>query len=240
MKFRLIYNGDVLSSHAKKDHKHAIRKTFHVQIKRLLDVRVHKSVKDAEPATLGFSSIYNFVPMVWKLKHPPECSLDILLLQRHSPGKPIHAGDIDNRLKTIVDALRIPSERQELPDSATPEPDEDPFFCLLEDDRLITHLSVETDQWFEPTKDGGARSLYRKALVETEGGDKGANSRRWCPNSTVESLERARISSIRQSRWEFFARKSFAVHTPSPNEALVIIRVSIEPGILTKDGGLHL
>ena len=182
MKFRLIYNGDVLSSHAKKDHKHAIRKTFHAQIKQLLDVRVHKSVKDAEPATLRFSSIYNFVPMVWKLKHPPECSLDILLLQRHSPGKPIHAGDIDNRLKTILDALRIPSERQELPDSATPEPDEDPFFCLLEDDRLITHLSVETDQWFEPTKDGGA----------------------------------------------------------SPNEALVIIRVSIEPGILTKDGGLHL
>ena len=182
MKFRLTYNGDVLSSHSKRDHKHAIRKVFHSQIRRLLDHRVHKSVMEAHPANLGFSSTYNFVPLVWKLKYPPECSLDILFLNRHSPGKPIHAGDIDNRLKTILDALRIPSVRQELPDSAAPEPDEDPFFCLLEDDKLVTHMSVETDQWFEPTIDGGA----------------------------------------------------------SPNEALVIVKVSIEPGLLTKDGALHL
>ena len=182
MKFRLIYNRNVLSSHATKDHKHAMRKTFHAQIKQLLDDRVHTSVQDAEFAPLSFNSTYNFVPLVWNLKNAPECSLDILLLQRHRAGNPFRVGDIDNRLKTILDALRIPSELQELPDSATPEPGENPFFCLLEDDRLVTHLSVETDQWFEPTKDGGASS----------------------------------------------------------NDAFVIIKVSIEPGIITKDGDLHL
>lgn len=31
-----------------------------------------------------------------------------------------------------------------------PKPDEDPFFCLLEDDSLITRLAVETDRLLEP------------------------------------------------------------------------------------------
>ncbi len=31
-----------------------------------------------------------------------------------------------------------------------PGQDEDPFFCLLEDDKLISHISVETDVLLEP------------------------------------------------------------------------------------------
>jgi hypothetical protein len=35
----------------------------------------------------------------------------------------------------------------------TPGPDEDPFYVLLEDDKLITHLSVTTDTLLEPVPD---------------------------------------------------------------------------------------
>ena len=55
-------------------------------------------------------------------------------------------GDIDNRLKTLFDALRAPKNATEIPKGAVPGPDEDPFFCLLEDDALITAVSVETER----------------------------------------------------------------------------------------------
>ncbi len=62
------------------------------------------------------------------------------------------AGDIDNRLKTLFDALRIPQNEGELPKESAPDISEDPFFCLLEDDMLITSVSVKTDRLLTPVK----------------------------------------------------------------------------------------
>ena len=75
--------------------------------------------------------------------------MNVLFLRRSSPGQLIgHGGDIDNRIKTLFDALRVPTVA-ELPHGATPENDEKPFYCLLKDDALITTLSVRTDEWLE-------------------------------------------------------------------------------------------
>jgi hypothetical protein len=75
-----------------------------------------------------------FVPLVMI------CGLDILFLRPDKPGGVIWAGDIDNRLKTLL------PEANERYHERTPEPDETPFYCLLEDDKLITKVSIETDQ----------------------------------------------------------------------------------------------
>ena len=75
------------------------------------------------------------------------CGLNILFLRRDSPGKVISGGDIDNRLKTLFDALSIPNRSQIV---GTPESNESPFFCLLEDDSLITEVRVETDRLLTP------------------------------------------------------------------------------------------
>ena len=61
------------------------------------------------------------------------------------------SGDIDNRLKTIFDALRMPVSKEELGGYETPEADETPFYCLLTDDKLISRVSVETDTLLQPT-----------------------------------------------------------------------------------------
>jgi hypothetical protein len=72
--------------------------------------------------------------------------LDILVLRPSEPGDLFnHGGDIDNRLKTLFDALRIPSE-PEIPEIDVGESDENPFFVLLEDDALVTGFSVATDR----------------------------------------------------------------------------------------------
>jgi hypothetical protein len=74
------------------------------------------------------------------------CDLTIRLLRRDDPGIILSSrGDIDNRLKPVLDALHIPQSNQ-LPDMVKPESDEDPFFCLLEDDSLIGNLCIHTDK----------------------------------------------------------------------------------------------
>jgi hypothetical protein len=78
------------------------------------------------------------------------CSVEILFLRFGDPGGVINrVGDLDNRLKTLFDALTMPRSADQLGPFVTPDPDEDPFFCLLEDDSVITKASVESDTLLE-------------------------------------------------------------------------------------------
>ena len=78
------------------------------------------------------------------------CSIDILFLRPGIPGTVLKSADIDARLKTIFDALRMPQNDNELGDSLAPDDGEDPFYCLVTDDKLFTHVSVATDALLEP------------------------------------------------------------------------------------------
>ena len=158
----------------KAEHVHEIRRSFHNQLKALWEtnrfLNEHKSWRsdhgapdplpdgltrwskdehEREPlvdiiADLYRENNYRFVPLVRKDWHLC-CELDVLFLRQDPPGSIVHAGDIDNRLKTLIDALRKPESAAELAGNGTPKEDEDPFFVLLEDDKLVTALSVETD-----------------------------------------------------------------------------------------------
>ena len=66
--------------------------------------------------------------------------LDIQLLHPEIVGVP--RSDIDNRVKTIMDGLRCPQNEHEI-GSNTPR-DIGPIYTLLDDDHLITKLSVNT------------------------------------------------------------------------------------------------
>jgi len=48
----------------------------------------------------------------------------------------------------------MPESLSELGGYTTPDDGEEPFFCLLQDDKLISHVSVETDVLLEQI-DGG-------------------------------------------------------------------------------------
>jgi hypothetical protein len=69
------------------------------------------------------------------------CFLNILFLRKEEPGALVlQGGDLDNRIKTLFDALRMPTA-----DEAKPEPDGfDPMYCLLESDALITGFKLES------------------------------------------------------------------------------------------------
>jgi hypothetical protein len=95
---------------------------------------------------------YKFMPLVSKHLNLT-CGLDVLLLQRDGASplrRAVDGTDIDNRLKTLFDALQIPQNCQEIPAGAK-ETDEEPyFFCLVEDDCLVTDVKVTTDRWLAP------------------------------------------------------------------------------------------
>jgi hypothetical protein len=73
------------------------------------------------------------------------CGLDILFLRKGPKGRVYQGGDLDNRIKTLLDALRIPSEQEV---AATKFPNGKPglLTALLEDDKLVTALNVRTGQ----------------------------------------------------------------------------------------------
>ncbi len=73
------------------------------------------------------------------------CSLDILFLRKDAPGGVVaDTGDIDNRITTLFDGLRMPRDPNEM--GTAGQLAANPFHCLLEDDKLITTLTVRTDR----------------------------------------------------------------------------------------------
>ncbi len=170
MDFRLTYEGPLRaasnSGSKRPKEKHEIRKVFHKQLKRLW--KIHPYLKEAQLSDRRRPPPEPRVPLVEHLAHQYErmgynfvplvteelrliCGLDILFIRNSVPGEIVNsAGDLDNRIKTLLDALRMPTNQMEL-GGYTPNDDETPFFCLLSDDKLITHLSIETDMLLQPT-----------------------------------------------------------------------------------------
>jgi hypothetical protein len=92
---------------------------------------------------------FRFVPLVSTRLHAI-ADLEVLLLRPGPPGHLLQGGgDIDNRLKTLLDSLKVPEENA-LPKGIVPGPSESPYYCLLEDDKLVTGIRVETDRLLDP------------------------------------------------------------------------------------------
>jgi len=146
MKFRLYYRGKLKSSQGKGNtikYKQEIRRFFHPQLSRWwsIDPFLQDNYKKHKSLLLIQRDNFNYLTIVCK-DFLTISELDILFLRPQQPGNVF--GDIDNRIKTLIDCLRIP-KISEVPKGDFPEQHEDPFFCLLEDDSLVSHFSVTTD-----------------------------------------------------------------------------------------------
>jgi hypothetical protein len=160
------------------EHKHQIRQSFHRQLERFWAVNKYLSEERVWPkdfhrqftpsnnpprwavpenekvplkdviAELHKNNGFRFVPLARKDFHLL-CSISILFLRRQKPGKVFFSGDLDNRIKTLLDALSMPQHLNQFPGYG-PQDGEDPFFVLLEDDSLISHLDVEADELLDP------------------------------------------------------------------------------------------
>ena len=169
MEFTLIYHGPLKANGSIRD-KQDIRREFHKQLVELwkqepLSSRMQNNhvllenivTYDMPPnnsiAIIQKINDFQFMPLI-SSKLNLIAELDITFLRPEAPGRIItQGGDIDNRLKTLFDAFRMPKESKEIPKDDSPKPNENPFYCLLEDDSLITKVAVRTDRLLKRCND---------------------------------------------------------------------------------------
>ena len=175
MEFRLLFSGDLPSTgnKSKASEVHAIRRTFHPQLRRLWTAEENLRqlasnfvTEDPRPVnerttvlrendrfSYGIKAIganwtkagFDWVPLVTK-DMALRCAIDVLLLRPDIEDRFIfRRGDLDGHIKTLIDALKMP-ENADGVGKAVPQPDEMPFFVLLHDDRLVTEVRVTTDK----------------------------------------------------------------------------------------------
>ena len=158
--FRLTYDGPLKAasqSENRRTDKHAIRRVFSRQLKQLYFEREPFLEKEFSTIAttgekLGVSRGGYLCLAVVREKLHLVCDLDILFLRRDKPGNLIgQGGDLDNRIKVLFDALRVPQDDNEVRGLFDPELEEScVLFCLTENDNLITGFRVTTDRLLEP------------------------------------------------------------------------------------------
>lgn len=172
MEFYLKYDGP-LKSNAGPKEKHDIREYFYPQMKRLWDTEPFTICRGEFLHHLGAQSVLleiggvTFAPLVSSvLKFI--CQLDITMLWPEELGViSRNGGDIDNRLKTLFDALQCPDINQVEPVKARFQ-DKQPFFCLLENDKLITAVNIKTHTLLRRENDADVSVLIHVMVKATE------------------------------------------------------------------------
>jgi hypothetical protein len=171
MKFTLIFEGEI-PPRRKGSHEeiHAIRRALSPQLEALWSFEPLAEVGPkwlAQPTdaageyrVLEQRGTAVFAPLISK-RNDLHCELLVKFLRQQAAGQLISdGGDIDNRMKTFLDALSVPPVAQaSLFSRIGPS---QPLFCLLQDDGLVTKLNVETDRLLRPT----SNSFDLLAIVE--------------------------------------------------------------------------
>jgi hypothetical protein len=155
MKFTLTYTGELPASGNRPKSKlptiWAIRNKLADQLANVLNTHPAISSRGSTASRAAYGALRNpiersghkFFPLV-RHELGTVCGLTIKMLVNHEVGSIVtQAGDLDNRLKTLLDALRVPKDN-EFRDFA-PEGD---CPCLLHDDAMVVQLAVSTERWF--------------------------------------------------------------------------------------------
>lgn len=167
MRFTLYYDGP-LPARGKPSVKAEIRSALEPQLRELWShqpLAGHVDLRRPSDQEGGLSALvekhgHTFAAVVSE-RLGLRAELDILLLRPATPGDLVIDGDIDNRMKTLFDALSAPAQASQVHDTMRASSVEDPCHVLLEDDRLITRVSVETDRLLAPASPDHVRLSIR-------------------------------------------------------------------------------
>jgi hypothetical protein len=161
MELTLIYQGVLKSQQGEnreviKVNKQDIRRIIHSQLRELWKRAPFKPEAKSFCTKIGG---FNFLPLVVEGRSEV-AEINIQMLRPTPPGFIVgYGGDIDNRIKTLLDSFRMPKHVSELPKDDEPQDAEDPFYCLLEDDKLITKLCVSTGRLLVPAEEDSSVHL---------------------------------------------------------------------------------
>lgn len=163
MQFTLRYVGELHSSNA-DDHKTRIKRAPEIWgIRRQIHRQMELLWKRPPLSQMTTHHEFRNRSIKGQLVRPLVCadahllaSLNIVIQRQDDPGNLVNNnGDLDNRIKTLFDGLRGPiaTDKGEIPDGLPT-----PLFCLLEDDFLISELSLRTEHLLLPPPDHDSKA----------------------------------------------------------------------------------
>jgi hypothetical protein len=168
MEFTLFYQGALK---AKRDiaNKQEIRRVIHNQLSELWKYEELMNMKErfikSEFKDNWIVRNFRFLPLITN-KNKQVAQLDIVILWPDAPGSIVaNRGDIDARLKTLLDSLTVP-QKDAIGKEDSPRKGEDLFYCLLEDDKLISRISIETFHLLEPGIKENEVKLFIKVKIK--------------------------------------------------------------------------
>lgn len=170
MDFTLTYEGP-LAANGRPEQKHDIRRYLHPQLRELWahpplsQVYWKERLGSAHLQTVAGHEFCSIVHAEWRFN----AKLRVLMLRPEPPGRVVRSGgDIDNRLKTLFDALACPQHNHDVPRSWVPDESERPLHCLLEDDALISEVTVETDRLLAAPSQTDVKLIIRVHVHTTD------------------------------------------------------------------------
>lgn len=165
MEFCLHYYGK-LKSRDNASGKHKIRQQLHPQMRSVCLSKQFCDMFDelnGIPPNSDEPHMYSDIgeKRYWFLiceAYKSIVDLSITILLPHAVGAIVNnGGDIDNRIKTLFDALRIPAVASEIPSTDSFNYGSEGMFCLLQDDKLINRVSIVSYQDHEPIDNDSVR-----------------------------------------------------------------------------------
>jgi hypothetical protein len=142
VKLTLTYRGRLpATQRGVSEAKAELRNVFHPQIAAQVSRRLGNAIANATTTLEGQAFVS---PCHRDLRTAAE--LDVLLM---TPESARNVGDVDNRLKTLIDGLTRPANTQQM-QGFMPPSDGGPTYCLMDDDQLVKRLAVDARPWFEP------------------------------------------------------------------------------------------
>lgn len=169
MEFCLHYDGKLKSSDNAAG-KHRIRSAFHKQLKSIctdtkFSLVFESNLSDTRKPDEKPLYIEHSGKRFWFLVSEhlrTVVDLDICLLVPHEVGAIVkNGGDIDNRVKTLFDALRVPSVASEIPGTDQFDYSDGGMYCLLQDDKLINKVSIQSFRDFDPISSDSVRCTIK-------------------------------------------------------------------------------
>lgn len=152
-----------LTTRGNAKEKHEIRMKFSEQLGKLVKIQPFILGQSVLAGEAWHRNGYEFFPLV-PFSSQCSASLKIRILDRQQRGYLIGSGgDIDNRLKTVLDALRIPNVGVDM--NGVVPGNQEFVYTLLEDDRQVSSLSVEISRWMV---DGPSNEVFVIIDIETQ------------------------------------------------------------------------
>ncbi|PKK88533.1 MAG: hypothetical protein CVV64_18440 [Candidatus Wallbacteria bacterium HGW-Wallbacteria-1] len=154
MNFVITFRG-IIKSNGDAAHKHSIRCDLQKQIRKLWQREISnhgdKSVRDFIcQETSVKKNNGEYIPLMGRF-FGVSCKLEILLLKPKEVNIfQSDSRDLDNQLKTLLDALAVPPDSQAM---NLPPNEANPFYVLLEDDKIVKDIRIRVAELLEDCTD---------------------------------------------------------------------------------------